>query len=39
MRETWDISQEKIKVLVKPARKKTIKAMDATLARIEELVR
>jgi uncharacterized protein YndB with AHSA1/START domain len=39
VRESWDISQEKIKAFVRPARKKTIKAMDATLARIEELVR
>ena len=38
VRETWDISQEKIKALVRPARKKTHKAMDATLARIEALV-
>ncbi len=39
VRESWDISQEKIKAFVRPARKKTIKAMDATLARIEELLR
>jgi uncharacterized protein YndB with AHSA1/START domain len=38
VRESWDISHEKIKVIVKPARKKTRKAMEATLARIEELV-
>jgi uncharacterized protein YndB with AHSA1/START domain len=39
VRESWDISEEKIKAFVRPARKRTIKAMDATLARIEELVR
>lgn len=38
VRETWDISQEKIKAMVRPARKKTRKAMEATLARIEEIV-
>jgi len=36
--ETWDISQEKVKAFVRPARKKTIAAMEQTLARIEELV-
>jgi uncharacterized protein YndB with AHSA1/START domain len=39
VRESWDISQEKIKAIVRPARKKTIKSMGATLARIEELVK
>jgi uncharacterized protein YndB with AHSA1/START domain len=38
VRETWDISGEKVKAFVRPARKKTIKSMEATLARIEELV-
>jgi len=38
VRETWDISQEKVKAFVRPARKKTIAAMEQTLARIEELV-
>src|SRR5262245_29572497 len=38
VRESWDISQEKVKALVRPARKKTVKSMEATLARIEELV-
>ena len=38
VRETWDISQEKVKAFVRPARKKTITAMEQTLARIEELV-
>jgi uncharacterized protein YndB with AHSA1/START domain len=38
VRETWDISQEKIKALVRPARKKTREAMEATLGRIQDLV-
>jgi hypothetical protein len=38
VRESWDISQEKIKALVRPARKKTRASMERTLARIEELV-
>lgn len=38
VKESWDISQEKIKAIVRPARKKTIDAMNKTLARIEELV-
>lgn len=38
VRETWDISQEKAKWIVRPARKKTREAMEKTLARIEELV-
>ena len=38
VRESWDISQEKVKAIVRPARKKTREAMTATLARIEELV-
>ena len=38
VRETWDISQEKVKALVRPARKKTREAMEATLGRIQELV-
>jgi uncharacterized protein YndB with AHSA1/START domain len=38
VRETWDISQEKIKALVRPARKKTHDAMEKTLARIDEIV-
>jgi uncharacterized protein YndB with AHSA1/START domain len=38
VRETWDISQEKIKAIVRPARKKTREAMEATLGRIQELV-
>jgi uncharacterized protein YndB with AHSA1/START domain len=38
VRESWDISQEKVKAIVRPARKKTIANMEKTLARIEELV-
>ena len=38
VRESWDITHEKIKLFVRPARKKTRKAMEKTLARIEELV-
>ncbi len=38
VRESWDISQEKVKAIVRPARKRTIQAMERTLARIEELV-
>lgn len=38
VRETWDISQEKFKVLVAPMRRRTRRAMEQTLARIEEIV-
>jgi uncharacterized protein YndB with AHSA1/START domain len=38
VRETWDISQEKIKVFVRPVRKKSIEAMSKTLERIEQLL-
>jgi uncharacterized protein YndB with AHSA1/START domain len=38
VRESWDISQEVVKVLVKPARGKTVKAMAATLERIEQVL-
>lgn len=38
VRETWDISQEKVKALVRPAAKKTRANMEKTLARIEEIV-
>jgi uncharacterized protein YndB with AHSA1/START domain len=37
VRESWDISQEKIKALVRPARSKTRENMEKTLARIESL--
>jgi uncharacterized protein YndB with AHSA1/START domain len=36
--ETWDISQEKLKAPVRPAAKKTAKAMEQTLERIDHLV-
>src|SRR4249919_3308007 len=35
VRETWDISQEKLKAPVRPAAKHTREAMSRTLARIE----
>jgi len=38
VRESWDITHEKVKAFVRPARKRTKKAMEKTLARIEELV-
>ena len=38
VRESWDISQERIKALVKPAAKKTREAMEKTLERIEAIV-
>jgi len=38
VRESWDISQEKVKALVRPARKRTREAMEKTLERIEQLV-
>ncbi|HEY5876599.1 MAG TPA: SRPBCC family protein [Ilumatobacteraceae bacterium] len=38
VRESWDISQEQIKSLVRPLRGKTRTSMTATLARIEQVV-
>jgi len=38
VRESWDISQERIKLMVEPARKKTKQAMAATLERLESVV-
>ena len=38
VRESWDITHEKIKLFVRPARKRTRQSMEKTLARIEELV-
>jgi uncharacterized protein YndB with AHSA1/START domain len=38
VRESWDISEERMKAMVRPARKKTRTSMEKTLARIEELV-
>ena len=38
VRESWDISQEKVKRSVKPLRGKTIENMTKTLERIEQVV-
>lgn len=38
VRESWDISQEKIKAIVRPIAGRTRTAMEKTLARIEEIV-
>ena len=38
VRESWDISQEREKFVVRPSRGKTKKAMEATLERIEQVV-
>jgi uncharacterized protein YndB with AHSA1/START domain len=38
VRETWDISQERGKAMVRPARAKTIDAMTKTLERIEQIL-
>jgi uncharacterized protein YndB with AHSA1/START domain len=38
VRESWDISQEKVKAMVRPARQRTIEAMTKTLERIERVV-
>jgi len=38
VRESWDISQERVKFVVRPSRNKTKKAMEATLERIEQVV-
>jgi uncharacterized protein YndB with AHSA1/START domain len=38
VRESWDISQEVVKAVVRPARKKTRDAMTATLERIEQVL-
>jgi uncharacterized protein YndB with AHSA1/START domain len=38
VRESWDITHEKIKAFVRPGRKHTITAMNKTLERIEQLV-
>lgn len=37
VRESWDISQEKVKLFVAPMRGKTRKNMEATLARLDEV--
>ncbi len=38
VRETWDISQERIKAVVRPLRAKTVANMTRTLERIDRLV-
>lgn len=38
VRESWDISRERVKAVVRPMRKRTRAAMLATLERIEQLV-
>jgi uncharacterized protein YndB with AHSA1/START domain len=38
VRESWDISKEKVKLLVEPLRAKNRKGMTETLARIEDVV-
>jgi len=38
VRESWDITHERLKVIVRPARNRTRKAMAATLERIEQMV-
>jgi uncharacterized protein YndB with AHSA1/START domain len=38
VRETWDISQERVKAVVRPARGKTITGMTKTLERIEAVL-
>ena len=38
VRESWDISQEKVKALVRPLRTSTRTAMEKTLERIEQVV-
>jgi len=38
VRETWDISQEKVKAVVRPARAKTIVGMTKSLENIEKML-
>ena len=38
VRESWDISKEKVKLFVLPVRSRTRKSMSATLHRIEKIV-
>jgi uncharacterized protein YndB with AHSA1/START domain len=38
VRESWDLSQENMKLMVRPARGRTRNAMEQTLERIEQLV-
>jgi uncharacterized protein YndB with AHSA1/START domain len=38
VRESWDISKERVKAVVAPARAKSVEAMTKTLERIEKIV-
>ncbi|HEX3705521.1 MAG TPA: SRPBCC family protein [Mycobacteriales bacterium] len=38
VRETWDISQERVKAIVRPARARSIESMTKTLERIEQIL-
>jgi len=38
VRESWDISGERVKAIVRPLRRQTRTAMEATLARIDEVL-
>jgi hypothetical protein len=38
VRESWDITQEKVKALVRPLRNSTRQSMEKTLERIEQIV-
>jgi uncharacterized protein YndB with AHSA1/START domain len=38
VRESWDITHERLKVIVRPARKRTRAAMTATLERIDQIL-
>ena len=38
VRESWDISEDSTKAMIRSGRKKTRKSMEQTLARIDELV-
>jgi uncharacterized protein YndB with AHSA1/START domain len=38
VRESWDISQEKVKAMVRPLKDRTVASMKATLERIEQIV-
>jgi hypothetical protein len=38
VRESWDITQEKVKALVRPLRSSTRRSMEQTLERIEQIV-
>ena len=38
VRESWDISEERVKAVVRPLRRQTRKSMEATLGRIEAVL-